>query len=93
MPVDMRWTYGLGSQVANVTDGSILDANLLNANVCIDMFLDSNSDLAGITNGSAYEVRQSRDSRNTGQLTSSRSWYGSADTALPPNPLGWPTEP
>jgi hypothetical protein len=60
MPVDMRWTYGPGSQVANVTNSSVLDANLLNANVCIDMFLDGDSDLASITNGSAYEVRWNR---------------------------------
>lgn len=56
MNVDVMWTYGTGPDVATQLDPVALDAAELNANVCIDTFLDSDPIKAQTTNSSQYEV-------------------------------------
>ena len=57
LTVDVEWSYGVGRDItASGADGANLDAAGMNANVCVDMFLDSVAANAGITNKAAYEV-------------------------------------
>lgn len=56
MPVDVEWTYGLGSEAANATDIQALSAANVNTNVAIDMFLDSDMNSAQSTTQSRYEI-------------------------------------
>jgi len=57
LKVDVEWTYGAGRDVlATGANGPDLDAAGMNANVCVDMFLDPVADNSGVTNKAAYEV-------------------------------------
>ncbi len=57
LTVDVEWTYGVGRDVeATGANGADLDAAGMNANVCIDMFVDPVADNSGITNKASYEV-------------------------------------
>ena len=57
--LDVEWSYAVGDKVANKTDSPSFESEAsLNANVCVDMFLDPevlNSD-ASVTVDSNYEV-------------------------------------
>lgn len=52
----MDWAYGVGTVVVDTTDGANLDAATLNANVCVDMFLDPDAASSGLTDKAAFEV-------------------------------------
>jgi len=53
---DVHWTYGLGNDAAAVTDVQALTGDLLNGNVAIDMFLDSDQTNAQNSTTAKYEV-------------------------------------
>ncbi|OAA54359.1 xyloglucan-specific endoglucanase [Niveomyces insectorum RCEF 264] len=53
---DVRWSYGVGNTTAPTTNEASLAAESLNANVAVDMFLDSNKKNAGNSSKAAYEV-------------------------------------
>ena len=52
----MQWTYGVGDEAAVSTDVQALSQNLLNGNVAIDMFIDSDQNNAGNSTKAKYEV-------------------------------------
>ena len=56
IPVDVEWTYGLGTKAANSTDVAALEAANVNTNVAIDMFLDPDMNSAQSTTQAKYEV-------------------------------------
>lgn len=56
MPVDVQWTYGLGNQTANKTDVAGMTAALVNTNVAIDMFLDSDKTNSQSSTAAKYEI-------------------------------------
>jgi len=56
LTVDVIWTYGSGDSISPSEDPAALDAAGLNANVCIDMFMDSDPIKAENTNSSSVEV-------------------------------------
>jgi hypothetical protein len=53
---EAEWAYGVGDQVPNTTNVAELTAANLNANVAIDMFIDSNPNAATSTIDAKYEV-------------------------------------
>lgn len=58
MPVDVSWAYIAGNVTTSTVDdtvGSLWRASM-NANVCIDMFLDPTESKANSTETAAYEV-------------------------------------
>lgn len=57
LTLDVEWSYGVGNTAApNGTVDPTLDAAGLNANVCVDMFLDPVEAQSGLTDKAAYEV-------------------------------------
>lgn len=56
IPVDVEWTYGLGTTIANSTDVATMAASLVNTNVAIDMFLDADMNSAQSSTQSKYEI-------------------------------------
>lgn len=56
IPVDVEWTYGLGTEAANTTDIPSMAAANVNTNVAIDMFLDPDMNSAQSTTQSKYEI-------------------------------------
>lgn len=56
IPVDVEWTYGIGSDAANTTDVAGMAAANVNTNVAIDMFLDDDMNSAQSTTQSKYEI-------------------------------------
>lgn len=56
IPVDVEWTYGIGSTAANSTDVTSMAAALVNTNVAIDMFLDADMNSAQSSTQSKYEI-------------------------------------
>lgn len=54
--VDLKWTYGVGNKVSASTDDTELTENLVNTNVAIDMFLDSDRSKAQDSTKAAYEI-------------------------------------
>lgn len=56
MPVDVEWTYGIGNKSANSTDVTGMAAALVNTNVAIDMFLDSDKTKSQSSTDAKYEI-------------------------------------
>lgn len=56
MTIDFEWTYGVGNNASNTVDIDKLDAVTLNANVAMDMFLDSDSTKAGNSTEASHEL-------------------------------------
>lgn len=56
IPVNIEWTYGLGTEAANSTDVAGLTAANVNTNVAVDMFLDSDMNSAQSTTQAKYEI-------------------------------------
>lgn len=66
LPVDLRrlqsieltveWTYGVGNKPAAQTDESELAAQDVNANVAIDLFVDSDKTQSAKTSDARYEI-------------------------------------
>lgn len=56
IPVDVEWTYGLGTTAANTTDITTMAAANVNTNVAIDMFLDADMNSAQSTTQAKYEI-------------------------------------
>lgn len=56
IPVDVEWTYGLGTEAANTTDVTGMAAANVNTNVAIDMFLDADMNSAQSTTQAKYEI-------------------------------------
>lgn len=56
IPVDVEWTYGIGNSSANQTDVAGMTAALVNTNVAIDMFLDSDKQNAQSSTDAKYEI-------------------------------------
>ncbi|KAL5598514.1 hypothetical protein BROUX41_003549 [Berkeleyomyces rouxiae] len=56
MNLGFHWTYGPGNESATSTDVDALTANSLNANVALDMFIDSDRTQAQNSSLAAYEV-------------------------------------
>ncbi|KAK5094891.1 hypothetical protein LTR24_003339 [Lithohypha guttulata] len=56
IPVDVEWTYGLGSTAAKTSDITGMAAANVNTNVAIDMFLDADMNSAQSTTSSKYEI-------------------------------------
>lgn len=54
--IEVQWTYGVGNQPAATTDEQELTAALVNANVAIDMFVDSDQTIAQNSSTAKYEV-------------------------------------
>jgi hypothetical protein len=54
--VSTNWTYGLGDTVAPTNDDASLSAEDLNANVCVDMFVDPDATSSQSTTTAAYEI-------------------------------------
>ena len=54
--LEMKWTYGVGTEAATSTDVQELTRNLVNTNVAIDMFLDNNKSNSQSSTESKYEV-------------------------------------
>jgi hypothetical protein len=52
----VQWTYGVGDETAASTDVQALSQNLLNSNVAIDMFIDSDQNNAENSTKAKYEV-------------------------------------
>lgn len=56
IPVDVEWTYGLGSKAVNKTDVTSMTNAQVNTNVAIDMFLDADMNSAQSSTQSKYEI-------------------------------------
>lgn len=56
LALDVKWSYAVGEKVKKTTDSPALDEIELNANVCVDMFLDADKLVANVTHQSSYEV-------------------------------------
>jgi hypothetical protein len=56
LTLNTKWTYGLGDEAATVNDDASLSAENLNANVCLDMFVDADATKSQSTTGAAYEI-------------------------------------
>ncbi|CAK7227555.1 hypothetical protein SBRCBS47491_006609 [Sporothrix bragantina] len=54
--LDVQWTYGVGNETTKTTDETALTADTLNANVAVDMFLDSDKTSSGNSSKALYEV-------------------------------------
>ncbi|KAH8693555.1 concanavalin A-like lectin/glucanase domain-containing protein [Talaromyces proteolyticus] len=54
--LDVDWTYGLGNEPVATTDIKSLDTASLNANVAVDMFLDSTQELSSDSEKAKYEI-------------------------------------
>ncbi|KAH8893003.1 concanavalin A-like lectin/glucanase [Thozetella sp. PMI_491] len=54
--LNMQWTYGVGDKAAQSTNKTILAKNLVNTNVAIDMFLDTNMTRAQNVSVARHEV-------------------------------------
>ncbi|KAL1862689.1 hypothetical protein VTK73DRAFT_6692 [Phialemonium thermophilum] len=54
--VDIAWSYAVGNRSASSTDVAKLTDSSLNANVAIDMFMDSDKTKAGDSAKAGYEV-------------------------------------
>jgi hypothetical protein len=54
--LDVHWTYGVGNETAASTDVQALTADLVNANVALDMFLDSDQTNAQNSTTAKHEV-------------------------------------
>lgn len=54
--MEVDWTYGMGNDPAPTTDDDALNAAGLNANVAIDMFLDSDETVASNSSKAKYEI-------------------------------------
>jgi hypothetical protein len=54
--LDMHWTYGVGTKEAVSTNLQDLTLNLVNANVAMDMFLDSDKKTSQNASKAEYEV-------------------------------------
>jgi hypothetical protein len=53
---ELQWTYGVGNEAAASTDVQQLTDNLVNANVAIDMFVDSDPTNAQSSTKAQYEI-------------------------------------
>ena len=56
LKVNTNWTYALGDSIAATNDDASLSAENLNANVCVDMFVDADANNSQDTTTAAYEV-------------------------------------
>lgn len=56
LALDVKWSYAIGDKVKNTTDSAALDQINMNANVCVDMFLDQTALHQDVTQESSYEV-------------------------------------
>ena len=56
LTVKTNWTYGLGDSIAATNDDASLSAENLNANVCVDMFVDADATSSQSTTTAAYEI-------------------------------------
>lgn len=56
IPVDVEWTYGIGTEKANSTDITSMAAANVNTNVAIDMFLDADMNSAQSSTQAKYEI-------------------------------------
>lgn len=56
IPVDVEWTYGLGTEIANATDVAAMAVANVNANVAIDIFLDADVKKAVNNSAASHEV-------------------------------------
>ncbi|KAH7123003.1 concanavalin A-like lectin/glucanase domain-containing protein [Dactylonectria macrodidyma] len=54
--IDFEWTYGVGKKAVKKNDWDALEAVTLNANVAMDMFLDSDKDNAKDSEKASHEV-------------------------------------
>ncbi|KAJ5124763.1 Glycoside hydrolase family 12 [Penicillium bovifimosum] len=54
--LDLHWTYGLGDEPAESTDVQTLKDENLSTNVAIDMFLDSDAEIAKNGSNAKFEV-------------------------------------
>lgn len=54
--LDFEWTMGTGNDTVTTTDITELDANAVNANVAMDMFLDSDKTEAQDSEKAKYEI-------------------------------------
>ncbi|KAF7552231.1 hypothetical protein G7Z17_g4479 [Cylindrodendrum hubeiense] len=54
--IDFDWTYGVGDNASTTTDDTKLKAVTLNANVAMDMFLDSNKTQAASSTNATHEL-------------------------------------
>ena len=56
LALDVKWSYAVGDKAENATDVNSLDVIEMNANVCVDMFLDQAKLDIEVTEKSAFEV-------------------------------------
>lgn len=56
IPISTVWSYGLGNNIQNGTNNTILEAAKVNANVAIDMFIANNKTNADSTTESDFEI-------------------------------------
>jgi len=56
LKLNTNWTYGLGDSVALINNDAELAGENLNANVCVDMFIDPDANSSQSTTTAAYEV-------------------------------------
>jgi hypothetical protein len=54
--INTNWTYGVGDSRAASNDDATLSAENLNANVCVDMFVDADATSSQSTTTAAYEI-------------------------------------
>jgi hypothetical protein len=54
--INTNWTYGVGDSEAATNDDATLSAENLNANVCVDMFVDADATSSQSTTTAAYEI-------------------------------------
>jgi hypothetical protein len=54
--MDVKWTYGVGKDPSPTTDDATLKSENLNANVAIDMFLDSDETVSSNSSLAQYEI-------------------------------------
>lgn len=56
LKLNTNWTYSVGNDIAPSNDDATLSAENLNANVCVDMFVDPDATNSQSTTSAAYEV-------------------------------------
>ncbi|CRG91976.1 hypothetical protein PISL3812_09030 [Talaromyces islandicus] len=54
--MDVEWTYGVGNKPSPTTDEAALNTENLNANVAIDMFLDSDKTTSSNSSQAKFEI-------------------------------------
>jgi hypothetical protein len=56
MVIDLEWTYGVGKEAVDKTDEAELTASEVNANVAIDIFLDSDKEQSQESSKANWEI-------------------------------------